>query len=519
MFGRLEYLVYIARKLKDMINKDFYPTPLEVINDMIFGLDVYNKEVLEPSAGSGNIVDVLNDLGANVSACEIEPKLRNVLQNKCDLIGDDFLKLTKEDCSHFNFIIMNPPFSADETHIIHAWNVAPSGCEIIALCNNNTLSNTYSRNRKELMSIINNYGQSKNLGNVFSEAERETDIEIGMVRLFKPMTESDDFSMFFETEDSDISSSVEGIMPYNSIRDIVQRVVGAMKIYDTQMEQAILMNNTIGLIGGMKDMSFVMKNEDKQYNRETFRREVQKNAWSWVFRKMNMDKYMTSGVKEQINKFIVQQRNIPFTMKNIYQMIDFIVQTYPNQIDKSIEEVFDKMTTHYHDNRFNVEGWKTNSHYILNEKFILPGIVYIGYSGGYSISYGNISVNLVNDLLRVLCYLTGKDYDKCMQLSERMISSYYIMQENKFILDEYNNRFIKKFRYSKEAEDYISKKDLKGCLIYPPMRGNTWYDWEFFEIKFFKKGTMHFKFKNKDVWAVFNQNVARIKGFQLPDKI
>ena len=30
---------------------------------------------------------------------------------------------------------------------------------------------------------------------------------------------------------------------------------------------------------------------------------------------------------------------------------------------------------------------------------------------------------------------------------------------------------------------------------------------------------MHFKFKNKDVWAVFNQNVARIKGFQLPDKI
>ena len=456
-----------------MINKDFYPTPLEVINDMIFGLDVYNKEVLEPSAGSGNIVDVLNDLGANVSACEIEPKLRNILQNKCDLIGDDFLKLTKEDCSHFNFIIMNPPFSADETHIIHAWNVAPSGCEIIALCNNNTLSNTYSRSRKELMSIINNYGQSKNLGNVFSEAERETDVEIGMVRLFKPMTESDDFSMFFETEDSDISSSVEGIMPYNSIRDIVQRVVGAMKIYDTQMEQAILMNNTIGLIGGMKDISFIMKNEDKQYNRETFRREVQKNAWSWVFRKMNMDKYMTSGVKEQINKFIVQQKNIPFTMKNIYQMIDFIVQTYPNQIDKSIEEVFDKMTTHYHDNRFNVEGWKTNSHYILNEKFIFPSIVNCDY-GTFRVNYGSRSIDLVNDLLRVLCYLNGKDYDKCDKI------------------------------YDAVKKDYQS---------------NTWYNWEFFEIKFFKKGTMHFKFKNKDVWAVFNQNVARIKGFQLPDKI
>ena len=301
-----------------MLNKDFYPTPNEVINDMIFGLDLYDREVFEPSAGSGNIVDVLNSLGANVSACEIEPKLREILQSKCNLIGDDFLKLTKEDCSHFNYIVMNPPFSADETHILHAWNIAPSGCEIVALCNYNTLSNSYSRSRKELLSVINNYGQSKNLGNVFTDAERETDVEIGMVRLFKPMAESDDFSSFFETQDNDLSSNVEGIMPYNAIRDIVQRVVGAMKIYDNQMEQAVLMNDTIGLIGGMKDLSFVMKNEDKQYNRETFRREVQKNAWSWVFRKMNMDKYMTSGVKEKINKFIVQQKNIPFTIKNIY---------------------------------------------------------------------------------------------------------------------------------------------------------------------------------------------------------
>lgn len=511
--------MYIARKLEDMLNKDFYPTPKEVINDMLFGLDLYDKEVLESSAGSGNIVDVLNSLGANVSACEIEPKLRNILQSKCNLIGDDFLNLTKEYCSHFNYIVMNPPFSADETHILHAWNIAPSGCEIVALCNYNTLSNSYSRSRKELLSVINNYGQSKNLGNVFSDAERETDVEIGMVRLFKPITESDDFSTFFETQDSDLSSNVEGIMPYNAIRDIVQRVVGAMKIYDNQMEQAVLMNDTIGLIGGMKDLSFVMKNEDKQYNRETFRREVQKNAWSWVFRKMNMDKYMTSGVKEQINKFIVQQKNIPFTMKNIYQMIDFIVQTYPNQIDKSIEEVFDKMTSYYHENRFNLEGWKTNSHYILNEKFIFPSIVSIGYSRGYSVSYGNRNVDIVNDLLRVLCYLNGKDYDKCMKLSERMIGSYYITQDDKFVLDDYNKRFIKTFRTSSDAQKYIDTKGLENCIIYPPMQSNTWYDWEFFEIKFFKKGTMHFKFKDRDVWAVFNQNVARIKGFQLPDKV
>lgn len=503
-----------------MLNKDFYPTPIEVINDMLFGLDLFGKEVLEPSAGSGNIVDELNKLGAIVSACEIEPKLRQILNDKCDLIGTDFTKLTKEDCSHFDFIIMNPPFSADERHILHAWEVAPNGCEIIALCNYNTLSNSYSRSRKELLSIINNYGQSKNLGNVFSDAERETNVEIGLIRLNKPKAlDDDDFSDYFEMEDSDKASDSEGIVQYNEVRNIVQRVTGAMKLYDIQVEQATQMNDLCKDFNGMKDLTFVLKTEDKQYSRETFRREIQKKGWDLIFRKMNMDKYMTSGVKEDINKFIVQQKNVPFTMRNIYKMIDMIVQTYPNQIDKSIIEVFDKMTQHYHDNRYNVEGWKTNSHYILNEKFIFPSIVSIGYGSGYSINHGNRNVDLLDDLNRVLCFLTGKNYNKCMNLRERMIGFYHLEKDGEFILDEYNNRFIKTFRTYQDAEDYINKKGLENVKINPPMTTNTWYDWEFFEIKFFKKGTMHFKFKDRDVWAKFNQNVARIKGLVLPDKI
>src|SRR3546814_6756735 len=46
-----------------------------------------------------------------------------------------------------------------------------------------------------------------------------------------------------------------------------------------------------------------------------------------------------------------------------------------------------------------------------------------------------------------------------------------------------------------------------------------WFDWGFFEVKIFKKGTGHFKFKNADLWAIFNQQIARIKGFPLPESI
>ena len=45
-------------------NPDFYPTPEEVINSMMLGENILGKTILEPSAGSGNIVKWLKKNGA-----------------------------------------------------------------------------------------------------------------------------------------------------------------------------------------------------------------------------------------------------------------------------------------------------------------------------------------------------------------------------------------------------------------------------------------------------------------------
>lgn len=39
----------------------------------------------------------------------------------------------------------------------------------------------------------------------------------------------------------------------------------------------------------------------------------------------------------------------------------------------------------------------------------------------------------------------------------------------------------------------------------------------FFEIKGYKKGTVHVKFKDDKIWALFNRRVAEIKGYPLPE--
>lgn len=94
------------------MNGIFILPPKEVISRMMMGEDVAGKVILEPSAGSGNIIEWLKEAGAKeVIACEINADLQKIIGKKCRLIGDDFLKLRAEDISHIGMIVMNPPFS------------------------------------------------------------------------------------------------------------------------------------------------------------------------------------------------------------------------------------------------------------------------------------------------------------------------------------------------------------------------------------------------------------------------
>ncbi len=229
-----------------MFNKDFFPTPLEVIEQMTDGETLQGKVILEPSGGKGDIVDYLINAGAkNVIACENNEDLKKILTTKCSIIESDFLNLTSDRISHIDMIIMNPPFSADERHILHAYNIAPAGCKIIALCNTSTLENTYTNSRKELKSIIEQCGNWKNLGDCFSEAERKTGVNVGLIKIQKAgASYNTEFEGFFMDEDPE-EQQENGIMSYNVVRDLVNRYVAAVKLYDQQLNTGQQMNSLL----------------------------------------------------------------------------------------------------------------------------------------------------------------------------------------------------------------------------------------------------------------------------------
>lgn len=450
-----------------MFNKDFFPTPYNVIELMMQGEYIDGLTILEPSAGKGDIVEYLQDAGAQVIACEKNEDLRTILETKCKVIESDFLSVTGEQISHIDYIVMNPPFSADEAHILHAFNIAPNGCKIIALCNAQTIQSPHTAARRQLVETIKDYGSFEDLGDCFSDAERKTGVGIGLIKIKKAgQKESEEFNGFFMDDDPE-ERQENALMSYNVVRDLVNRYVQACKIYGELTTVKSRLNSVTGdFFGGDLGIKATLSYQD-------YKKELQKSGWMFILNKMNLSKYTTRGVREDINKFVETQTQIPFTMRNIYHMLDIVVQTAGQRMDKAILEAFDRVTHHHHDNRYNVKGWKTNSHFLVGKKFILPNQISPAKEYGYTTdnytSLKNAWDGTIPDLEKALSFVEGINHDTI-----------------------------------KGVNDTINRNKY-----------GEWYESEFFRYKGYKNGNMHYEFKNEDVWARFNQRVAKLKGYPL----
>lgn len=483
-----------------MFSQDFYPTPELVIGTMCTGVDLFGKTVLEPSAGSGNIIDFLKVQGANVIACENHPDLARIVASKCELIESDFLQLQADQITHVDFIIMNPPFSAEEKHILHAWDIAPGGCQIISLFNHDSLYRNYlTTNKQKVQDTVSLYGYKENLGRVFEDADRGTGIEIGLLRVFKPKTDPElEFENYFDLDDRFEAVQENGVMKYNEIQELVSRYVGAVKIFDDVVASSSRMNDLTAPIGTFSNIVFGALKVDKtgmvqHVSKTQFKKSLQKSAWRVVFKRFKINKYVTSSITGELDRFIEKQENFPFTLNNIYKMIEMIIGTNAERMNRVLVEAFERICSLSAENSEAKGGWKTNSDYKVNRRFIDTYVC--EYDPRFPREYTKIKCGHhdggLTDIIKALCFLTGKNFDEVNsikytdykgEVAYKCNSLYYFFNENK-------------------------------------VPWGTWVNWnDFFRVRGYKKGTMHFEFIDENVWMEFNIRVAKIKGWQLPRK-
>ena len=451
-----------------MFHKEFYPTPRHVFDMM--GIDCHDKVVFEPSAGKGDMISYLFEDGAKkVYYAELHEDLSAICANKGGIqLGFDIMDI-KELPQDIQLVVMNPPFHDGFDHIKHIWDMLPEGCELVSLCNYETIEHTRRYTARWVK--LNAYSVTE-LGSCFADSERFTDVNIGLIKMVKPITdaESFDFSGYFLDEED---AQENALRPYNYVRDIVNRHIGAVKQF-SKVRKALDELNALCL--DMPDISCYFGHTGNTFTTEAqFLIEHRKASWNALFKEFKLGKFLTNRVRAKFDAFIRDRESFPFTMKEVYYVMDVIIQTSAENMKLALKEAIDNFTKHTHQNRYGVEGWKTNEGHMLNTTFIANDLVTYDpqndcYDSGWDY---NGKTNKVDELLKIICHLEGLNYYDIPKLKD------------------------------------IARATSEDA-------GRKWHDFHpIFKTKMYKKGTVHFRFKDTKVWERLNTEYAKFYEFQL----
>lgn len=467
-----------------MFNKDFYPTPKNVALKMIEGLKLSGARVLEPSAGKGDLANVILDEHGyghydrvQIHAIEKDPQLQSILRDheRIDLVDTDFLEFQPQ-CD-YDFIIMNPPFSNGLDHFIHAFEIGNSA-KVVCLLNSDTVHGKTEKAKMVRTIVEDNKGEIVELGSCFTDAERKTKVNVCMIRVqseklnefefeFKPQFDRE------EVHDFSTSYGAELAIRGDVFEDYEKRYNLACKAYAEFLKKGnefAHYASSISALPSLNDATASYKvviGGSGQFS--DFRRAFRKECWKDLFAKTKIAQYLPSTIKQKFMDQADKQGYMNFTAKN---MRNLFMDLYMNQegiMQQCVENSFDLMTKYHTENRCHIEGWKSNDRWQVSQKVVLPNMrTYYPLGDDTCVDFDYHGFEKFRDIHMGLCWMTGSKLD------------------------------------SINMPSHTKNTDLKL---------GVWHETEFFQYKMFKKGTVHLKFKDENLWKKFNIQACKAKNW------
>lgn len=192
---------------RDLVGKKiegFFPTPTPLVDQMIDYADIKpGHEVLEPSAGKGNIADqiMVSAPDASLDVVEYNTSLASLLEVKgYNVVGNDFLEYSGKQ---YDRIVMNPPFEnfQDIDHVKHAYDLLKPGGKLVAIMGAGVKN---SRKKavefREWLDDAGSYIEDLPEGS-FKGSERSTGVNTVMVTIEK----NDTNTLNYKKDDSKVS--------------------------------------------------------------------------------------------------------------------------------------------------------------------------------------------------------------------------------------------------------------------------------------------------------------------------
>ena len=521
---------------------EFYPTPPELAAKMVNSVFIKGKKetILEPSAGKGDLIDFLlltieylerrdycryiykNDLAMpyetvidgvinefvlpdfkkgkrsekyneKVDCIEADSNLCAILRGKeYRVYNDDFLAW--DDDKHFDLIIMNPPFSNGDEHLLKAIEIAEkTGSKIICLLNAETIRNPYSNKRKLLVNTLEKYNaEIEYVQDAFKNAERKTGVEVAIVRVEIPAPFKEKSRIWEELEQNDIDIDEPAFTGEIVAADDPLRM--AVKLYKQELQAGKkLIEEYIAL---KPYLTSTFENEETpSYMRgclltlssgkdgldwNEYLYSLRYKYWYQLLHNPAFMNNLTSNLKEEYYSMISEFANKDFSLKNIYDVKMDIINRTAKGIEDKIVSMFESLSYQYSmeaaGNVHYFNGWKSNSAFKINKKVVIP---YVAAWEWGKLEYYHYSDRSV--------YKKLDDLEKCLAFLQ--------IGESEYVYDIDLSHQLKVYQ-----EQQITRK----------------MQFRYFEVDVFKKGTMHIKFRDLDLLKRFNIYGCQHKGWLPP---
>lgn len=411
-----------------MFGIDFYPTPRELIETMIDKVDFKGvKAILEPSAGKGDIAECLRDkeyCNFKIDTIEIDQNLRHILKGKdFPVVHDDFLDF--HTFKRYDLIIMNPPFSEGDKHLLKALRVMKHGGQIVCILNAETLRNPHTRSRAGLVQKLHELGADVEfIRGAFAKAERPTDVEIALVYVSIPEVRHESVILDHLRKAQPITHSEQrtfkGIIPSNYIDGLVQQynaeVQSGLALIDDYEAMCPMFRRSLQNPYGQTLKLEMGSRSDVKYKSDGIRNQyveaVRYKYWDALFQSSEITNKLTSNLQEELNSRIDEFMSYDFSFFNIFQLLEDLSGQTSKGIEKTILKLYDDFLKYsIYEGSKNVHyysGWRTNSCHKVNKKVILPWLKAWDDWGDSFKPDGYKVIDRLNDIEKIFDFLDGK---------------------------------------------------------------------------------------------------------------
>lgn len=486
--------------------EEYYPTPKSLIHKMLKDVNFHEvRTVLEPSAGAGNIAEEIlhrfkqlnnsrysyskDEKKYDVDLIELDQNLRYILQGKgFRVIHDDFL--TYEGFKRFDLIVMNPPFSNGDKHVLKALDLIKSGGTLLAIINSETLKNPYSNSRKDLIRKLKELNATiEYLQEEFVDAERTTNVEIAMIKLTLEKTNKE--SLILNQLKQEEQHRQENKYNTNTLinGDFIQ---GIIEQYNFEVKAGLnLINEFYNLqplilkefkedkhTGSILQLSVDSNRNDKSDDIlvNAYIKKVRYKYWSALFNNPQFTSLLTTNLLYEYRDKVTELQDYDFSYYNIKEIQLQMSKNLVKGVEDTILNLFEEFShkhSWYAETSSNIryfDGWKTNKAWMVNNRVIL---ILNGYNSIWErLDYGYKFHEKLKDIERIFDYLDGgKTEDSNL----------------KQILDE--------------AEKHGQTKNII-C--------------KYFKLNVFKKGTIHITFLDDELLRKFNIFGCQRKNYLPP---